>query len=138
VLNLEQRPKESNRVLLGGRADRFGTPLPRLELAWSEEEQRELERLRELLARWFREAQLGRLSVTPGRPPDLNAHHHAGTTRMAGEPQDGVVDPQGRVFGFDNLYVTGASVFPRAGFANPTLTVVALALRLARHLHRAL
>jgi len=138
VLNLEQRPRQSNRVRLSERADRFGTPLPRLELAWSEEEQRELERLRALLERWFHEAKLGRLSTTLGRPPDMNAHHHAGTTRMALDPQDGVVDPDGRVFGYDNLYVTGGSVFPRAGFANPTLTVVALALRLARHLHRTL
>jgi choline dehydrogenase-like flavoprotein len=53
---------------------------------------------------------------------------------MALERKDGVVDPDGRVFGVDNLYVTGASVFPSAGFANPTLTVVALACRLGRHL----
>jgi choline dehydrogenase-like flavoprotein len=55
---------------------------------------------------------------------------------MTLDPQDGVVDPDGRVFGIDNLYVTGASVFPTAGFANPTLTIVALARRLGRHLSR--
>jgi choline dehydrogenase-like flavoprotein len=77
---------------------------------------------------------LGRLLTTTGRRPDLSAHHHAGTTRMALDRQDGVVDPNGRVFGVDNLYLTGASVFPSAGFANPTLTIVALARRLGRHL----
>jgi choline dehydrogenase-like flavoprotein len=53
---------------------------------------------------------------------------------MAGDPSVGVVDPQSRVFGLENLYVAGASVFPTAGFANPTLTIVATALRLARHI----
>jgi choline dehydrogenase-like flavoprotein len=53
---------------------------------------------------------------------------------MHADPGQGVVDPNGRVHGTDNLYITGASVFPTAGFANPTLTIVALALRLADHL----
>jgi choline dehydrogenase-like flavoprotein len=56
---------------------------------------------------------------------------------MHADHRSGVVDADGRVHGTDNLYVTGASVFPTAGFANPTLTIVALALRLADHLKRA-
>jgi choline dehydrogenase-like flavoprotein len=81
---------------------------------------------------------LGRLQVTRGRRPDFNAHHHAGTTRMGLDSRTGVVDSQGRVFGFDNLYLAGASIFPTAGYANPTLTVVATALRLASHVDAAL
>jgi len=53
---------------------------------------------------------------------------------MADDPRRGVVDPDGRVHGVPNLYVTGGSVFPTAGYANPTLTMVALASRLAAHL----
>lgn len=60
--------------------------------------------------------------------------HHLGTTRMAAQPADGVVDPDCRVFGTANLYVAGGSVFPTSGQANPTLTIVALAIRLADHL----
>jgi choline dehydrogenase-like flavoprotein len=60
--------------------------------------------------------------------------HHLGTTRMANDYQHGVVDSQCRVFGSDNLYIAGSSVFPSFGFANPTLTIVALASRLAHHL----
>jgi choline dehydrogenase-like flavoprotein len=134
VLNLEQRPHPVNRIELSARRDRFGNPLPSLQLQWREEEQEQLDLLRELLKEWFRLAKLGRLLTTAGRRPDLSAHHHAGTTRMALDRQDGVVDPNGRVFGVDNLYLTGASVFPSAGFANPTLTIVALARRLGRHL----
>lgn len=134
VLNLEQRAHPWNRIDLSRRKDRFGNPLPRLLLRWTDEEQEELERLRELLGEWFRAASLGHLVATSGLHPDLSAHHHAGTTRMAGEAQAGVVNPDCRVFGVDNLYVTGASAFPSAGFANPTLTIIALARRLGRHL----
>lgn len=134
VLNLEQRPRPDNRIELSSRTDRFGNPLPRLLLRWTDEEQDDLERMRGLLREWFRVANLGDLQTTVGRRPDLSAHHHAGTTRMTLDPRDGVVDPEGRVFGIDNLYVTGASVLPTAGFANPTLTIVALARRLGRHL----
>jgi choline dehydrogenase-like flavoprotein len=57
-----------------------------------------------------------------------------GTTRMSANPADGVVDPNCRVHGLANLYVAGSSVFPTAGFMNPTLTIVALAVRMAEHL----
>ena len=138
VLNLEQRPHQWNRIELGSRRDRFGNPLPRLVLAWTDEEQETLERLRDCLSEWLRTARLGRLQVTKGRRPDFNAHHHAGTTRMGLDSRAGVVDPQGRVFGLENLYLAGASIFPTAGYANPTLTVVATALRLATHVDAAL
>lgn len=64
--------------------------------------------------------------------------HHMGTTRMSGTPEFGVVDPDGRVWNRDNLYIAGSSVYPSAGFSNPTLTIVALAARMADHLHRRL
>ena len=57
-----------------------------------------------------------------------------GTTRMDANNRRGVVDADGRVHGMANLYVAGSSVFPTSGAANPTLTIVALALRLAAHL----
>ena len=57
-----------------------------------------------------------------------------GTTRMHADPRRGVVDADCRVHGIANLYVAGSSVFPTSGAANPTLTIVALALRLAGHL----
>jgi choline dehydrogenase-like flavoprotein len=62
--------------------------------------------------------------------------HHMGTTRMSSSPHRGVVDPDCRVHGIDNLFVAGSSVFPTASSGSPTLTIVALALRLAQHLER--
>lgn len=60
--------------------------------------------------------------------------HHMGTTRMSSSEATGVVDRNCSVFGVPNLYIAGSSVFPTGGQANPTLTIVALALRLADHL----
>ena len=60
--------------------------------------------------------------------------HHMGTTRMHRDPRHGVVDADCRVHGLANLFVAGSSVFPTGGYVNPTLTLVALALRLADHL----
>ncbi|MBL4704191.1 MAG: GMC family oxidoreductase [Flavobacteriales bacterium] len=60
--------------------------------------------------------------------------HHLGTTRMSNSPQDGVVDSNLRSHELDNLYVAGSSVWPSAGISNPTFTIIALAIRLARHL----
>ena len=55
---------------------------------------------------------------------------------MSADPRLGVVDASTRVHGVANLFIAGSSVFPTAGSANPTLTIVALALRLADHLKR--
>ncbi len=134
LLNLEQRPHPDNRVVLGADTDELGVPRAVLEWRWRPEEQAVLERLRALVAAALQDAGLGPVRFEAGGAPDPNAHHHAGTTRMSPDERDGVVDPDGRVHGIENLYVTGASVFPTAGFANPTLTILALATRLADHL----
>ena len=61
-------------------------------------------------------------------------NHHMGTLRMAVDPEQGVVDADCRVHGMSNLYIAGSSVFPTGSWANPTVTLMALALRLADHL----
>ena len=88
--------------------------------------------MHELLDQGLRATGLGRLELWPAEPAGVG--HHMGTTRMHADPARGVVDPDGRVHGVPNLYVAGSSVFPAAGLANPTLTIVALAIRLADHL----
>jgi choline dehydrogenase-like flavoprotein len=64
----------------------------------------------------------------------IGGKHHMGTTRMHRDAAQGVVDPDALVHGTSNLFIAGSSVFPGGGFANPTLTIVALAIRLADHL----
>jgi choline dehydrogenase-like flavoprotein len=68
----------------------------------------------------------------------IGGPHHMGTTRMAADPRHGVVDADCRVHSIDNLHVAGSSVFTTGGYANPTFTIVALALRLADHLRERL
>ncbi len=129
LLNLEQPPHGENRVVLGTRRDALGLPAAELHWRWRPEDHDGLARTRAVVARAFEATGLGRVEIGSLRP-DPNAHHHSGTTRMSLDAGSGVVNPDGRVHGTENLYACGASVFPTAGFANPTLTVVALALRL--------
>jgi choline dehydrogenase-like flavoprotein len=76
------------------------------------------------------------VATTSARPPVILLGLVMGTTRMHRSPHLGVADEHGRVHGTSNLFVAGSSVFPSGGYANPTLTIVALAARLGDHLTR--
>jgi choline dehydrogenase-like flavoprotein len=137
----EQSPIGESAVTLGGTRDRYGSRLPRVHWTVGEAEQRTCRAVAEAARAAFEGAGLGRVVLEPWLD-DLDAvrrraedfYHHAGTTRMAASASDGVVDVHGAVHGTTGLHVAGASVFPTSGYANPTLTIVALALRLGHHL----
>jgi choline dehydrogenase-like flavoprotein len=133
----EQPPTASSRVTLSPERDALG--MQRLVLDWQIDESvyHGIERLQEMLARRLEETGIGRLEPTGGRPSFTDASHHMGTARMSQHPRDGVVDTDCKVHGISNLYVASSAVFPSAGHANPTWTIVALALRLAHHLKSA-
>jgi choline dehydrogenase-like flavoprotein len=141
---LESVPDPENRVTLARRRDAFGRPCAFLRWRPGERERRTLARAVEVLGEELAAARMGRVAALPddpatGWPASLGGgNHHIGTTRMHPDPARGVVDADGRVHGVVNLFVAGSSVFPTSGLANPTLTIVALALRLARHLERTL
>jgi choline dehydrogenase-like flavoprotein len=134
LIDLEQWPHPDNRVVLTGERDRHGRPLARLHWHWTAEEEARRVRARAVVVRALERAGVGTVDVRPGVAIDSHAHHHAGTTRMHEDAANGVVDENLRVHGEENLYVVGSSVFPTAGVANPTLTIVALSARLAAHL----
>jgi choline dehydrogenase-like flavoprotein len=137
----EQLPDAANRVTLSHARDALGVPVPRVRWAVDDTARRSLARLGELLAaecartglpvptlpEWIREGR-------PDEAPVIDMAHTLGTTRMSDDPKAGVVDADCRVHGIANLFVAGGSVIPTGGHANPTLTIVALAMRLADRL----
>lgn len=77
---------------------------------------------------------MGAKNVSEVLPPGFGlGYHPSGATAMAKNPDEGVCDPDLKVFGLDNLHLVSNSVFPHMGSNPPTLTIVALALRLAAH-----
>jgi choline dehydrogenase-like flavoprotein len=135
---MEMEPHPENRVLLGDGLDPYGQAVPVVRHAPTERDRRSLVALHAALAREVERNGLGRLTSSladePRWPVNLDASHHMGTTRMGRDPATSVVDPDCRLHGADNVYLAGASVFPTSGCANPTFTLVALAIRLADHL----
>jgi choline dehydrogenase-like flavoprotein len=137
----EHQPNAESVVRLGSRVDPFG--VPEAELSWqvTDADLASMRRSHELLAPVLAKA-LGARSVAllpPDERPGLGVgYHHLGTTRISSRPEDGVVDADLRLHDTPNLFVAGSSVFPTGGSANPTLTIVALAIRLADLLRREL
>jgi choline dehydrogenase-like flavoprotein len=134
----EQDPNRDSRVFLDTKRDSRGLQQVRLDWRFTELDKWSIRRTQEILRDSFRKARLGALEHLYGeeRPPARihGQRHQMGTTRMHPDPKRGVVDSDSKVHGLHNLFVTGSSVFPTGGHANTTLTIMALALRLADHL----
>jgi choline dehydrogenase-like flavoprotein len=143
----EQVPNKLSRVKLTNKVDKFGLRRVALDWQFSEMDKRTIQTTSLEVAKYFATADLGRVKINdwileddPGNFPGLSqgeevlGFHHMGTTRMGSSPSDAVVDKNCRVFGTQNLYIAGSSVFRTGGHANPTFTIGQLALRLAQHL----
>jgi len=135
---LEQPPDPSNRVSLSTELDSVGCRRTLVTWRWGQQSRDSAHRAGILLNKSFERARLGRL--VPLRHPRVHTtgHHHLGTTRMHNSPAVGVVDPNCRVHETNNLFIAGSSVFCTGDYANPTLTIIALAIRLAEHLKKEL
>jgi choline dehydrogenase-like flavoprotein len=135
-IRAEQAPAPANRVVLGRRRDELGIPLVDLHWRLSELDTASIAGWLELLDTTLRARGLGGATMPSHdwRDRVTGGPHHMGTTRMSDDPKHGVVDSNCRVHSVKNLYVAGSSVFPTGGYANPTFTIVALALRLGDHL----
>jgi choline dehydrogenase-like flavoprotein len=134
--DVELAPSASNRVALATGADPGRDPGLAVHLDLTAPDRRTLDRLRALIRRIH--ADLGARDVVelPGAHGEVSwLFHHLGTCRMGADSASGVADADLRVHGTVNLYVLGSAVFVTGGAANPTLTIVALAHRLADHLH---
>ncbi len=148
VIRAEQAPNPASRVVLTGDRDALGMPRVALDWRFSALDKDSVRATMLALDAEMRRTGLGTVTPEPWLAEDgpewqvdplisshpIGGYHHMGTTRMAASRRDGVVDADCQVHGIANLYVAGSSVFTTSGWANPTLTIVALALRLADHL----
>jgi choline dehydrogenase-like flavoprotein len=138
----EQQPNAASRVTLGDERDALGMPRIRIDWRYTAGDVDTVCRAIALLARDINASGLGRFDYDPATVEfEMTRYgayggHHIGTTRMGDDPRTSVVDADCRVHGVRNLYIAGAAVFPTSSQANPTLTLVALALRLAGHLKK--
>jgi len=143
-LHGEQRPQAQSRVSLSDRRDALGMPQLRVDWRYDSADIESLRRTLDVIAQEINRSGIGHLSYERDiLEKDLMRFgayggHHIGTTRMGVDPHSSVVDANCRVHSVNNLYVAGSSVFPTSSQANPTLTLIALSLRLGRHLAQGL
>ena len=138
---IDSVPNPDSRVLLS-ESDRDALGQQRANLDWRMDslDRHSLLRTLDAFGEQIGAGGLGRLQVlidehTNDWPDDfVGGFHHMGTTRMSSDPKTGVVDKNCKVHGVANLHIAGSSVFTTAGSGSPTMTIVALALRLADHL----
>jgi choline dehydrogenase-like flavoprotein len=146
-LNLcwEVKPSADNYVALDLQSkDRlFGDPLPRVRIALGETDRRTREVAFETVQHFLTDKKdkqnndrvpYSESCYPIGNLPKVTGEHAMGGTRFSDNANTGVVDSNCKVYSMTNLYVAGGSLFPTGGWANPTLTIIALALRLAKHL----
>ncbi len=136
----EVAPNPDSRVMLADERCPLGLQRARLDWRITALDRHTIRRGLAILGEELGRHGLGRIRIAPWvledgfEVPGNGSYHHIGTTRMSDDPRHGVVDRHGLVHGMANLYVAGSSVFPTSGYVNPTLTIVALALRLADRL----
>lgn len=137
---IEQAPNPDSRVTLDNDLDSLGVPRIKLNWVLTPLEKHSIRKIYELIGQQIGRAGDGRVRMMEYlRDPDDDswpeftggAWHHMGTTRMSADPKNGVVDANCKVHGISNLHIAGASCYVTAGAPNPTLTLVALSLRLS-------
>ena len=139
----EQAPNPESKVFLSDERDMFGVPRLVVDYRISEIDLESIYRAHVLIDRQLRKQGCGYLTFDKETQQDVVddmreqvgvGSHHIGTTRMSQEPSQGVVDPDCRVHGVPNLFIASSSAFPTSSQANPTLTIVAFAVRIASYL----
>jgi len=140
---IEQAPNPNSRITLDTETDELGMRRAMLHWELTSFEKRSIRKIYEIIGQQLGIAGKGRARLmdylqdeNDNSWPEFagGGWHHMGTTRMSNDAKQGVVDANCKVHGIDNLYIAGSSCYTTAGSPNPTLTVVALTLRLSDHL----
>ncbi|QCR22819.1 FAD-dependent oxidoreductase [Pontibacter sp. SGAir0037] len=143
----EHFPNPKSRITISdNQTDEFGMPRAVASITFSDLDVTTVVEAHKIFAERYSEANIGKIKFNASELLKFveknitsfnTSAHHLGTTRISNDPKLGVVDADCKVHGMNNLYVAGSSVFPTGGHANPTLTLVALSVRLAEHLKKA-
>jgi choline dehydrogenase-like flavoprotein len=136
-VNIEQSPNPASRITLLDTRDRFGMPQVSVDWRMNELDRHSIRTTLALIRDALAQSQCGEFMVDVDESIERITPiggHQMGGARMSSDAKNGVVDANCRVHGVGNLYLAGSQVFPTVGYANPTLTAVALSLRLAAHL----
>ncbi len=140
---MEQAPNANSRVTLDAERDSLGMPRANLHWELTSLEKNSLRKINSIIGQEVGRVSMGRVKIYDYLEDEKDESwpsfagggwHHMGTTRMSDDPKLGVVDPNCKVHGIDNLFVAGASSYVTAGAVNPTLTLIAMAIRLTDHL----
>jgi choline dehydrogenase-like flavoprotein len=138
----EQQPNPVSRVSLVQERDPLGVPRIKVDWRYTCGDLDTVSRALTLLTDDFKQGDIGTLDYNPASVEfEMTRYgayggHHIGTARMGTDPRHSVTDADCRVHGVGNLYIGGSATFPTSSQANPTLTIVAMALRLAEKLKR--
>ena len=138
----EQSPNPNSRVQLGNSHDRLGLPRAKADWMLTDQDKYTVYTAARMIGEQLASLEIGRIKLPQWLtetgapwPRELwGGCHLMGTTRMSRTPETGVVDLNCRIHTVSNVFIAGSSVFPTSGYANPTLTIIALTLRLADHL----
>jgi choline dehydrogenase-like flavoprotein len=138
----EHLPNPDSRVTLSDERDAYGLRRLAVDFRYTVSDVEPIIRSHECFSEWLSASKLGTLQWTAAKEQRISqitsqardGRHQIGSTRMGRTEKTAVVDKDCRVFGIDNLFVAGTSIFPTSGHANPTLTAVAFAMRLAQKL----
>ena len=141
-VDVEQCPNSESTVSLGHDRDALGMPMLTLNWRITHLEKQTMQEYVRLFRHEWERLDLGdarwnqKLFEEGDRWLEdvIDVYHQTGGTTMSEYPSEGVADPQLRVHGVANLFLASCSVFPSAGSANPTFTLLALTVRLADHL----
>jgi choline dehydrogenase-like flavoprotein len=145
-LTSEQQPNPESRILLSDKLDALGVPRANVRWKLTDLTLHTIRKYAETLREQFRRAAIGEIELDPWVFEDserwteqiTDQYHHIGTARMHSSPRSGVVDRNCQVHGIANLYVGSSAVFPTSGHSNPTLTIIALCIRMADRLKQEL
>jgi choline dehydrogenase-like flavoprotein len=134
----ESEPNPNSRVTLSDQTDALGQRKANLTWLITDRDRAQASRCFSAVGKWLggQSNLVFRQGDDPGESTwvPVGGAHHIGTTRMSVDPRQGVVDPDLRAHGFNNLFICGSSTFPTPGFGNPTFSIVCLSLRLGNHL----